>query len=373
MLEIAIKTLISDRGKLFTALSGVVFAFVLANVQGGLYLGLVQKASLLVDNSGADIWVGHYKMHNAEITKVIPTKWIDRVRSVPGVAEAEPYLLSPGVISLPSGGFEEVVLVGVDSNSLLGNAWNVTQGLATDVRQRDAIIIDEYDESKLEHPQIGDVYEIGDRRARVVAKSKGILGFMFSPYVFTTFERAAEYAGRSPDYCSYYLVKTIANADPQAVCRAIEANVPDVYARTKEDYSDISVNYWITRTGIGISFGIATVLGLFIGLIMVANTLYAMALDRIEEFATLKAIGCPEVKVCSVLILQSLVVAILGSVVGAAIVFLIQHFGSTPKTPIIVPATLAAATAVLVFVICLVSAFLPYIKVRRVDPIMVLR
>ena len=36
MWSIAYKTLLADRGKFFTALVGVVFAFVLANVQGGL-------------------------------------------------------------------------------------------------------------------------------------------------------------------------------------------------------------------------------------------------------------------------------------------------------------------------------------------------
>ena len=36
MWPIALKTLISDRGKLLTALVGVVFSIVLVNVQGGL-------------------------------------------------------------------------------------------------------------------------------------------------------------------------------------------------------------------------------------------------------------------------------------------------------------------------------------------------
>ena len=64
MWSIAIKTLLADRGKLFAALVGVVFSVVLVNIQGGLFLGLIRKASTLVDHGQSDIWVGHHKMHN---------------------------------------------------------------------------------------------------------------------------------------------------------------------------------------------------------------------------------------------------------------------------------------------------------------------
>jgi hypothetical protein len=46
---IAIKAMLAEKGKLLTSLSGVVFSVVLVNLQGGLLLGMIQKASLLVD------------------------------------------------------------------------------------------------------------------------------------------------------------------------------------------------------------------------------------------------------------------------------------------------------------------------------------
>jgi putative ABC transport system permease protein len=51
------------------------------------------------------------------------------------------------------------------------------------------------------------------------------------------------------------------------------------------------MEYWLTRTGIGISFGLAAILGLLVGLAIVAQTLYASVKERIKEFATLKAMG----------------------------------------------------------------------------------
>ena len=64
--KLAIRTLIYDRGKLLAALVGVIFSVVLVNVQGGLFIGLMSKASLLIDQGDADIWVGHRGMHNLD-------------------------------------------------------------------------------------------------------------------------------------------------------------------------------------------------------------------------------------------------------------------------------------------------------------------
>ena len=48
--------MLADRGKFVTCLLGVAFSVVLINLQGGLLLGMIGKASLLVDYGKADIW-----------------------------------------------------------------------------------------------------------------------------------------------------------------------------------------------------------------------------------------------------------------------------------------------------------------------------
>ena len=137
--SLALRTLIADRGKLLTALVGVVFSVVLVNIQGGFFFGLIRRASLLVDQGEADIWVGHKKMHNVDFPRDIPRRWLNRVRSVPGVRRAEPYLVGFADMTLPSGGFENVTVVGVDRRSLLGGAWNLTQGRPDSIFRADGV------------------------------------------------------------------------------------------------------------------------------------------------------------------------------------------------------------------------------------------
>lgn len=373
MWSFALQTLAADRGKLFTALVGVVFSVVLVNIQGGLFLGMIYKASLLVVNGHADIWVGHRRMHNVEFPRDIPRRWVYRIRPIPGVKRADPYLIGFSDMTLPGGGYEGVAVVGVDRHSQLGKAWSLHEGPVDALARTDGVVVDDSEDFKLGYPQLGDVREIGHRRARIVGKSHGIMGFTVAPYAFTDYERAALYLNKKASDCSYILVELEPGADAQQVCQAIRERVPEVDALPSRQYGEECVNFWMTRTGIGISFGAATILGVLVGLVMVGQTLYAMVLDRLVEFGTLKAIGATEAQVFSVLLIQAVVMAIVGSLIGLQLVTIAQHFFSSPNAPIVVPLWLSLSSCGLVLIICLVSSLIPYLRVRKVDPLVVLQ
>src|SRR5262245_53912051 len=149
MWTLAIKTLLADRGKLLTALVGVVFSVVLVNVQGGLFYGMIRKASLLIDQGNADIWVGHKKMNNVDFPQNVLRRFVQRIRSIEGVKRAEPYLVGHGVMALPDGGFEYVTVAGCDPASLLGGA-NPTMGdSAEQIRQANGILVDVHELEKI--------------------------------------------------------------------------------------------------------------------------------------------------------------------------------------------------------------------------------
>lgn len=371
--NIALRTLLHDRGKLCAGLIGVIFSVVLVNIQGGLFFGLVNKASLLVDRSNADIWVGHRGMHNVDFPHDIPERWIHRVRSIPGVAEAEPIRIGFSEVTLPNGNFEGVMVIGLKEESDLGRAYEVVEGNQEALDFVDGIIVDQCDDLKLVSPQVGEVREIGGNRVRITGKSYGILSFLITPYVFTTYDRTVDLTDGDPSMASYFLIKTEDGADSQALCAEIERRLGDVTAMPRDEFARTSVNFWITRTGIGLSFGAATFLGLLVGLVMVAQTLYAMVLDRISEYATLKAIGATEGEIIILLGAQSALVAAVGIAIGVVVTIIIRSCFSTPQAAISTPFMLYVASAALVFTICLAASALPYFRVRTVDPHSVLQ
>jgi putative ABC transport system permease protein len=371
--NLALRTLLFDRGKLLAGLVGVIFSVVLVNIQGGLFFGLIHKASLLVDRSNADIWVGHRGMHNVDFPHHIPERWIHRVRSVPGVEQAEPVRIYFSEMSLPNGNFEGVMVVGLKEGSDLGRAYDIVEGPQDALSYADGVVIDQCDDQKLFHPQVGETREVGGHRVKIAGKCYGVLSFLVTPYVFTTYDRAVEIFGGDPSLASYFLVRVQPGADREAVCAEIRNRLGDVTAVPAEDYAATSVNFWMTRTGIGLSFGAATALGLLVGLVMVGQTLYAMVLDRISEFATLKAMGSTEKEIIALLGAQSTLVATVGIAIGLVVTVLIKTLISTPRATIDIPLFLYFASAALVLSICLLASALPYLRVRRVDPHSVLQ
>ena len=374
---VAIKALLADRGKLLTSLSGVIFSVVLVNLQGGLLLGMIQKASLLVDFGRADIWVGHRHTTNVDMGTYIPERWIHRIRGVWGVERAEPYLVMFGQVLMRDGRFENTVIIGSAPASLMGNAWIMADGDSRAIRVPDGILVDVFDAARLGNCRIGDLLELNNRRAKVVGMTRGIVSFTTNPYLFTTLERARKTYGANSgvprDQCSYFLVKAKPGVDIPDLCARIRARVPELDVYDRQTYSWICMDFWLTRTGIGISFGLAAFLGLLVGLAVVAQTLYASVTERIKEFGTLKAMGASDRCVARFILAQALGNAALGSVVGLLISLLIARTMSSARAPIVLTVPISAASVLLVVLVCVVAAWVPYWRIRRIDPASVLR
>lgn len=372
VISFALKTLISDSGKLLIGLAGVVFSVVLISVQGGLYLGLVHKASVLIDHCDADVWIGHHKVENVDLARDIPEIWGNRVRGIPGVESVAPYLVGKGTAALAGGHMEDVWIIGSDPVSLRGTAWSFREGSPEELRRPHAVSFDEVDLAKLGHPHLGDWVEVNGHRTQLVAQTGGITGFITMPYLFTTLATARELSNCSPANCSYLLVKLQPEVDRQRVISAIRSRLPGASVQTPEEFARLSQDYWMKRTGIGISFGASTLLGLLVGIMMVGQSLYALAHDHLEDYATLKAIGATDHQILGVIVLQSQAMAVAGSLMGIAIVEAIRQLWHSPLAPIDVPQQLLAVAVGLVFLICLAAALLPFLQIRRVDPAIVL-
>jgi putative ABC transport system permease protein len=373
LFSFALKTLLCDRGKLLTGLAGVIFSLVLVNIQGGLYLGLMRKASLLVDHCDADFWVGQRKVEDVDLARDIPEAWMNRLRGVPGVESVAPYIVGKGTATLADGRMEDVWLVGSDRASMLGSAWRFAAGSQSDLKRPNAVSFDDVDSRKLGHPKIGDFLEVNGHRAKITARTSGITGFITMPYLFTTVETARRLSNIAPGYCSFFLVKGRPGADPSRLLAAMQKRVPDAAVYTPREFAAISQDYWMKRTGIGISFGASTFLGLLVGLMMVGQSLYALALDHVDDFATLKALGADDRHVLSVIVFQSQAIAAAGSVAGLAIVLAVRQLWSSPLAPIEIPPALVVLAVVFIFVICLAASVLPYLRIRRIDPAVVLQ
>ena len=121
-----------------------------------------------------------------------------------------------GQMTMSDGKFENVVVIGSEAATLLGNAWVMADGDPYAVRAPDGILVDVLDADRLGGCKVGDVREINGHRAKVVGMTNGIVSFTTNPYVFTTLDRARDHFGQGRGrrgQCCYFLVKARPGAD----------------------------------------------------------------------------------------------------------------------------------------------------------------
>ncbi len=168
-------------------------------------------------------------------------------------------------------------------------------------------------------------------------------------------------------------MKATEGTDPRLLAQQMQSRLPNLDVYTADQFANLSQDYWMNRTGIGVSFGASTLLGLLVGLVMVGQSLYALALDHLADYATLRAMGAKDGNISGIVFIQATTVAFLGTVIGMGLVLLIRRTWSVPMAPMIIPLPLMLGSIALVFCICFLGATLPLRRVRKVDPMMVLQ
>ncbi|MGE3804978.1 MAG: ABC transporter permease, partial [Gemmataceae bacterium] len=265
-------------------------------------------------------------------------------------------------------------VIGSEPASLLGGPRKIVQGSLHDLYQPDGIVVDRFELEKLGQARLGDIRELNGRRARIVAVTSGTVGFTNNAYIFTTLERArTQFSNTARQHCSYFLVKARPGADLDLLKQRIRRQLPQADVYDKADYGWVCMIFWLTRTGIGISFGVATALGLLVGLAVVAQTLYASVLERLKEFGTLKALGADDRCVGRFLLTQALANAALGSLLGLATALALGYAMSNPQAPVVLTASGACLSVLLVTAVCVLAAWFPIWRMRSIDPASVLR
>jgi putative ABC transport system permease protein len=160
-------------------------------------------------------------------------------------------------------------------------------------------------------------------------------------------------------------------ADATTVQRALQANISDVEVLTPDQFRERSRRFWLFDTGAGAALFAGALLGLVVGTVIVAQTLYASTKDHLNEFATLRAIGSSGIYIHKVIVLQALLSAVIGFAIAAAVGFVIMRQTAETALPIIMTPELTISIFVLTVVMCTLSAIAAIVKVMRIDPAMV--
>ncbi len=155
MFLVALKIILYDKVRSLITLIGVVFAVALIFAQIGIYLGLMETSSIIIDHTPGDIWITSKNSRNFDFSQPFPEYKINKVLATEGIKDAKKLIVVWGVIKQEEGGTEQVEVVGYNPDTGIGGPWKMRMGHFKDVKNGNYAIIDESSIRRLGEFKIG--------------------------------------------------------------------------------------------------------------------------------------------------------------------------------------------------------------------------
>lgn len=380
MIRIAFRILLHDRAKYIALVLGIMFATLLISQQAAIFHSVLHSTSLEIRSaSQADIWVMKPSVETLDQSDPMTELSVNRVRSVEGVAWAVPYYQSIASLRTRDGRVKAVQIIGVDSLSGVAGPQTMLLGDVSAMSQPDGVIMDAAGFADVfpDTPQrLGDVVEIGQRRAQVVGICHVGSSWSGLPRVYTTRERALAMARETLNPVSFVLARAVDGQSPAVVAQNI-TRATGLAARSRDQFIDQTRDWILKYSGLAENFGVTILMGVVVGVAIVGQTFYMFSLENLRQFAALKAIGVSNARILAMVASQASFVAVLGYCLGIGVASLFfAHF--SPQIDggmrgMFIHPTIFTGTGVFVFIVTLLSCLVSVRKVLFVDPAEVFR
>lgn len=371
VVKLAYRNLFHDRLSFAVTIVGIVFSVVLVAVQTGIYLGSEKKIAAILDAAPADLWIVPLGTKSYDDPSLLSGRERHMALSTPGVENAEDMVVSFAKWRKPEGGQTTVLLVGSETTSDRPLPPSVEAGSREALSAPDTVAIDQSYFPDLGIKAVNNHAEINGVDIEVVATTKRIRSFTTLPFVYTSIENARRLSGAEQNQASYERVLLSPGADPQQVKAQILERLPDVEVLTQQEFTKRSQSYWLFQTGAGAALIAGAVLGLIVGIVIVAQTLYSSTKDHINEFATLRALGAGAGYIVKVILMQAVLSGLIGYVLGFTLALGVIEAAKDTKLTVIMTPELAGTLFAVTIGMCVFAAISAIVKVIRIDPAVV--
>jgi putative ABC transport system permease protein len=374
---IALKMLVGDRAKYLGLIFAIAFSSMLMAHQVSIFVGVLRRTSSQIESvRDAQVWVMDPRIEYFDENEPMSDRELTRVRGVPGVAWAVP-MFKNAARAKTEGVFHNVFLMGHDDATLVGAPRDLMVGKLTDLRDPDAVVIDDIGYRMLwpgRPIETGHEFEMNDHRARVVGVVRGDPTFQTVPLVYTRYTNALRYVGNERNTMSFVLAKPDAGTTPKELADRIHA-ATGLQALTRSEFGWKSIGYYLGHTGIPVNFGTTIAMAFIVGAVVAGQTFYLFTVENIRQFGALKAIGITNGRLVRMILLQAVVVGILGFAVGAGLASL--FFFATRNIPhlrgFFMPWQVLVGTGGAVLAIIVLASLLSIRRVLVLEPAVVFR
>lgn len=398
-MNLALKDIRHNLGRFALTTLGIGMLLMIVMGMGGIYRGLIEDATLLVDRIGADLWVVQRDTRGpfAEVSRV-PKSMVYRVLSVPGVASAREFVFHtiqrqhqerplrmsvlglswpldkgewlPLVAGRPLAqnhyemitdktlGFRlhEQIRLGNDTYTVVG----ITSGMVSTGGDGMAFAT-VWDAQAIQFDMSGEAV----RLQRAARERRGLSDetFLRQPALM---EQLARPQAQLPGIASPDLSAVVVRVAPGEDVRHVESIIAawgDVSVFSKQGQVDLLVQGMVDKARR--QLGMFRVLLTVIAAIVMALILYTLTLDKLHSIALLKLIGAPGYVILGMILQQAVILGVLGY--GIAWLVGQKLFPLFPRRVILTNQDLIQL-AVIVLVISVLSSVLGIWRALRVQP-----
>ncbi len=374
MFYVALRILLYDKIRSLITLLGVIFAVGLIFNQAGIFLGLMETSSVIIDNTPGDIWITSKNSKNFDFSQPIPEYIRYQVAAEPGIEWAHRLIVGWGVIRQKQGGNEQLEIVGYDPDTGVGGPWDMVVGDRNAVKNGNFAIVDESAEKRLGKITVGEYRDVVSHRMQIVGICRGVKSFTTAPILFTSFDVARgliPYMGT--DSTVFVVAKTAPGVSVDKVVESLRARIPSVDAYASDDFSYRTRRYWAVETGVGFSFFLTIVISFIVGMLIVGQTIYNSTMEHIKEFGTLKALGGTNLDIYRIIFFQALLNALLGYIISLAITMASIPLYDAGGLALVIRGWVNLTVLALTLFMCLMAAFVSIRRIRKIDPAILFR
>lgn len=322
MLRTAFKFMRYDRSKSIGVIIGVVISIFLIGQQIGILSFLTELMGGIVGNANqelGEVWVVDNITRNANELAKLDESLVRAIRSIEGVENTYGIVVANGLVKFDDGKTAPVILIGSRPPEFVAGPLpgKVHRGDLLSLVEEGAVSAEFFDEATFDHPlAVGTKVEINGKSAIIRVMTKNARGFAGS-FFFTTLSRARFFTNFPEDKVSAIAVKTLPGYTPREVAENINQSIYGVRAWDSEELRRSTVRFITISSNIGLSIGSLVVFAVISGFFIIGLTLYSAALDRINDYGTLKAIGATNGYVRRLILTQAFLFAVAGFVLAA--------------------------------------------------------
>jgi putative ABC transport system permease protein len=363
--------------RLIIAIAGIAFADILIFFQLGLTEGLFESVTKPYSALQGDLFLINPLFESLAVVRSFPRERLYQAAGAAGVKSINYLYIDQGRWRNPDTKKNQSTMVFAINPSNSAMVLPEIQANLGQLRLLNRTLYDRTGQLTLFGDVLGPLKQSGSVPIQFNSNQTHVIGtftmgasFTANGNIITSYSTFLKlFPDRQASQIDVGVISLKPGSDIQQVKSTIQAQLKDVLVLTHEEFVEHEKIYWQVNSPIGFLFGFGAVIGFVVGMVIVYQILYSDVSDHLSEYATLKAMGYDDTYLMTVLIQESLVLAVFGFIPGFFVALGLYSIVTTVTfIPILMNLNRALLVLGLTIVMCAGSGAIAMRKLKEADP-----